>query len=570
MTTADTHTQVRFLHPGSDLSEYIHWLGESHGVVALDVETTGLAVREPGFTVRQVAICGADGTGWVLDGEDKEMVCSALRSTVTAKPTWAHFASYDAQAIAAYYHVKLRGLRCSMTLVQSLRPQVVHAAGLKDLRPRAAQALGRLEAHCAAKGIVGRGKDWLPLAVAALAPDDPVLVEYVATDAIECARLVEEYVGNATPEQMQCAEIDLQTEDLWRWSAYRGIRVDQPFLEAEIERVAAERLVSDAQMGLDLGSDSDKTREWLYARGIRIVHPVTKNDTLSHKFWDSATVPAGSQSDWEAFKSIRTTVRAHNTLTKISNALEANGRVYPRINAIGAITGRQSISSPAVQNLPGVSRRLLLADEGMTLCSLDLDRVEPCVAAALSGDQALLLAIQIDLYAELAERLGISRSVAKTALLAQLYGQGARGLGVRLTSEGTPTTTEQAGLIVRGIRQAYPTLYRWMNQVEGRPAHLRTTYGRQLASTAEYARRGINWSVQGEAADIFKRAVLRTAASLPRDSSWLPVHDELVVQVPIGVEQETLAALKEGMTTTLAHEVAITGTPTVVGSAWAK
>ncbi|WP_160664991.1 DNA polymerase [Pseudarthrobacter sp. ATCC 49987] len=117
---------------------------------------------------------------------------------------------------------------------------------------------------------------------------------------------------------------------------------------------------------------------------------------------------------------------------------QINGRIHPTIKGIGAHTGRMSIGKPAIQNIPTNLRRLLLAEEGHVLVGCDLNRVEPCVIAAMSGDEALIEAVKADVYIELAvavygkdKREAIvaasrtdagspERKIAKTALLAMI------------------------------------------------------------------------------------------------------------------------------------------------------
>ncbi len=108
----------------------------------------------------------------------------------------------------------------------------------------------------------------------------------------------------------------------------------------------------------------------------------------------------------------------------------------------------------------------------------------------------------------------------------------------------------------------------WINGVKAKAkrGELLTTYfGRRLPQTQEKPYRAVNWIVQGTAADLFKQITLRAAATLPKDALYLPVHDELVVQVQIGQEDQAMAALGAAMTTRLAG-VPITGTPAVLGS----
>ena len=75
--------------------------------------------------------------------------------------------------------------------------------------------------------------------------------------------------------------------------------------------------------------------------------------------------------------------------------------------------------------------------------------------------------------------------------------------------------------------------------------------------------------MQGTAADLFKRITVDVADRLGREFLWLPVHDELIVQVPVGTEGRALDVLGSAMTTELLG-VPISGTPAVIGDRWGK
>lgn len=581
---------IEYAPAGSSAGAFVDWLGAHSGALGFDTETTGLDVREPGFAVRQVCFGTVLGHAFVIDGSDKTLVVACLQEAVkSGREIWAHNATYDAGAILSFYAVRLRGLRCSLVLARALDPDIIGTAqgSLKALRPATEDALVQLAAHWSAVSrtvaTVKGEHAWLADAVRALPPSEATLLTYVATDAVECVRLVEDWRENSTPEEWDIAHIENRIEDLWRWPANRGYDLDTGMLDREIICLENARRDGEAKAGIDLTSNSDATRRWVTSRGIQIQDRDGKA-TLSHKHYDRAFVPEDAKEDWAFFAQLRA---ASTTATKLGEMAKAErkGRIYPSIRGIGASTGRMSIAKPAIQNLTGGLRGLLLADTGTVLIGCDLDRVEPRVIAALSEDADLIGAVQHDVYIELAvavygeemreeiiadeaaAKLGEGagskhRKIAKTAFLAIAYGQGTKSLGGNLgISEG------EAGDVIQNIRRAYPTMARWMSGIKWRAKRgelLTTAYGRPLPMTREAPYRAVNWVIQGTAADLFKRITLDVADALPRDSLWLPVHDELIVQVAEGTEEEALRVLGDAMTTELMG-VPITGTPMVIG-----
>lgn len=576
MTTAPT-----YIAANGDLGAFQDWLAEDRGVRALDTETTGLDTRAPDFAVHQIAFGSEDGSAFVVDGSDREFVRDVLRRAVQSGCRWwAHNATYDAAAVLSAYGLKLRGLRCSLALTKTLRPAIIGTGNgsLKTLRPETQFALDRLATHWGAvrgTAVTAKGEhSWLPDCVATLPSSDPVLLDYAATDAVECARLVAGWSEQTASATRKLALLETRIEDLWRWPAERGYIVDVQRLDEERATLERSRTEAFERWGVDLTTASNATRAWIRSRGIRITDQDGK-DTLSHKRYDAAYVPAEAADDWADFRRVREVSQTANKLNELARLVDSNDRIYPSIRGIGAHTGRMSIAKPALQNLPADLRSLLMAEPGYVLVGCDLDRVEPRVIAALSGDPALIEAVQQDVYTELAVSVwgeearddADRRKIAKTAFLAMAYGQGSKSLSANLG-----ITVSEANDVLAGLRRAYPVMTRWMDGVKqsARDGYaLETAYGRPLPPTPDKPYRAVNWVIQGTAADLFKRITVEVADALGRDTLWLPVHDELIVQVPHGSEQAAMGALRDAMTTEL-DGVPITGTPEVIGGRWGK
>lgn len=598
-------SSLLYLPRGSDPQIFIEWLDiHSAGVLGFDTETTGLDFHAADFAVRQICFGTSTGHAVVIDGSAPGLVLACLAAAVkSGRQIWAHNATYDAGAIFAHYRVRLRKLRCSLVLTRALSPDVIGTQGgsLKDLRPATQEALDRLSEYYhrrCGEAVVQRSEHaWLPRAVALLPADDPILLEYVATDSIECARLVADWYaatedptdipsdtgsfGNAAVSvatRWSTALLETEIEDLWRWPATRGYRLDMAELGHQLNVLETSRHQGIRRHGLDLTANTDATRQWIMSRGIR-VQDLDGKATLSHKYYKQAFVPSDAAGDWAEFKSVREVAQTASKLNELRER-QVGGRIHPSIRSIGAITGRMSIGKPAIQNIPTGLRKLLLAEEGHVLVGCDLNRVEPCVLAAMSQDEALMEAVRGDVYIELAvavygeenrDRIvsesgsdagSPERKIAKTALLAMIYGQGPASLAGNLN-----ISPAEAQNVISSLRGAYPTMNRWIGDIKYRAKRgdaMTTFFGRPLAGTSQKPYRMVNWMVQGTAADLFKQITLRVAAELPKDALFLPVHDELVVQVEAGREGHAIEVLGEAMTTEMSG-VPITGTPVVLG-----
>ncbi len=583
---------LTYLAAGGDLDGLRRWLGEEHGTIALDTETTndatgnGLDIWATGFRCIQVAVCAADGTGFILDGSAVELVREALACIPPTHRLWAHNAGFDRDVLAAAYGV-LPGLLDSVTLTYALRPELIasHCGGasLKTLRPETRRAQDRLRTHW--EGITGGEVDeasWLSAATAALPADDPALLAYVAMDAVETARLVDELRGGADKDARAAGLLEARVDRIWHRATLRGVRVDADRLGVEVAKLDGVRAASVERFGCDLTSASLDTRTWVASRGIRIQDDKGKA-TLSKDFYADAFVPPESVDDWAAFLEIRRAGAARNALTGFQKAA-VNGRVHSRFAVLGAVTGRTTSSAPNLQNIAPALRPIFAADEGMILLGADFDSVEPRVMAAMSEDAAALAAVQAqDVYTEMAVQVWGEdargdkdlRAQAKTSFLAVGYGQGAPRLAQQL---GIPL--DEAEQLKRNFRRQFPVMLIWGRSVvaaaeAGR--HQVTGFGRYLplpqeeCPTAPRPYRAVNWIVQGTAADVLKQVTARVADLLGPQALWVPIHDELILQVPDTAEgrERGLDALREAMNFDF-RGVPITATPEVVGHRWYK
>ncbi|MDH5710833.1 MAG: DNA polymerase I [Gammaproteobacteria bacterium] len=259
----------------------------------------------------------------------------------------------------------------------------------------------------------------------------------------------------------------------------------------------------------------------------------------------------------------------HRSLSKLKSTytdklpLQLNadtGRVHTSYNQTGAATGRLSSSDPNLQNIPVRSeegrriRQAFIADEGKCLVAADYSQIELRIMAHLSQDKTLLKAFAegIDVHkATAAEVFGVpldeveseQRRAAKAINFGLIYGMSAFGLAKQL-GIGRYEAQDYVNLYF----ERYPGVKDYMDSTREKAAeqgYVETVFGRRLylpdinarnAQQRQYAERtAINAPMQGTAADIIKRAMIRVDAAI-RDSNLdarvvMQVHDELVVEV---------------------------------------
>jgi DNA polymerase-1 len=237
------------------------------------------------------------------------------------------------------------------------------------------------------------------------------------------------------------------------------------------------------------------------------------------------------------------------------------GRVHTSYNQAVTNTGRLSSSEPNLQNIPIRSeegrkiRRAFIAEEGSLLLSADYSQVELRVLAHLSGDRVFCdaFAHDEDIHTRTASEVfdllpGLvtpeMRRQAKTINFGVIYGQGAFSLAREL---GVSTKTAKDFIDNYFLRHsgARDFLDSCVRDAE-KNGFVTTILGRKLpipdigssnGNIRAFAQRNaINYPIQGSAADIIKRAMVRVSERMRleglKSRLIMQVHDELVFEVP--------------------------------------
>ena len=266
------------------------------------------------------------------------------------------------------------------------------------------------------------------------------------------------------------------------------------------------------------------------------------------------------------------------------------GRIHANFNQTITSTGRLSSSNPNMQNIPirGELGKLIRSafisqKPGYVVLAADYSQIELRILAHLSDDKKMKEAFEKDedIHQAVADKLGISRSAAKTVNFGVIYGLSDFGLAKQLKIKKTEAAKfidsyfeKYSGVktfIDKTIKEAKENGY--VTTLLGRKRPLpdinSPNYG--LRSFAE--RTAINTPVQGTAADMIKLAMINLQRELQMTNvkcqMILQVHDELVFEVAEKEVENIKRVVKEGMekALTLSIPVKITiGT----GPSWAE
>ncbi|WP_073014871.1 DNA polymerase I [Roseibium suaedae] len=251
-------------------------------------------------------------------------------------------------------------------------------------------------------------------------------------------------------------------------------------------------------------------------------------------------------------------------------------RVHTSYSLAATTTGRLSSSEPNLQNIPVRTeegrkiRKAFVATPGHKLISADYSQIELRVLAHMADIPQLKQAFAngLDIHAMTAsEMFGVPiegmdpmvRRRAKAINFGIIYGISAFGLAAQLgISRG------EAGDYIKTYFERFPGIRDYMEAIKkevhangyvttifGRKAHYPEVNTSNPNMRAFFERAAINAPIQGSAADILRRAMVRMEdrlnASRLDAQMLLQVHDELIFEVPDDQVDATIPLVREVM-----------------------
>ena len=409
--------------------------------------------------------------------------------------------------------------------------------------------------------------------------------EYSAEDADITLRLWQVLKPRLTAEAMNTVYATLERDmpQVLAGMEQRGIAIDRTILarlsgefaqemarlEVEIHEIAGEpfNLGSPKQLGDILfgrmglpGGRKTATGAWSTAANVL--------DELA----EQGNVLAERILEWRQIAKLKSTYS--DALPTFVNP--ATGRVHTSYALAATTTGRLSSSDPNLQNIPVRNeagrkiRKAFIATPGHQLISADYSQIELRVLAHVADIPQLRQAFADghDIHAMTASEMfsvpikdmpSDIRRRAKAINFGIIYGISAFGLANQLG-----ISREEAGAYIKKYFERFPGIRDYMEATKKQARDLgfvTTIFGRKchyprIASSnpserAFNERAAINAPIQGSAADIIRRAMMRMDGALVAQNletrMLLQVHDELVFEAPEGEVEAAIKVVKRIM-----------------------
>ncbi len=276
--------------------------------------------------------------------------------------------------------------------------------------------------------------------------------------------------------------------------------------------------------------------------------------------------------DWRQLSKLKSTYA--DALPGFVN--KETGRVHTCYSLAATTTGRLSSSEPNLQNIPVRNeagrkiRKAFIAAPGHVLISADYSQIELRLLAHIADIPQLKKAFAdgVDIHAMTAsEMFGVPvkdmppevRRRAKAINFGIIYGISAFGLANQLS-----IPREEASAYIKKYFERFPGIRDYMDATKktvreklcvttifGRSLHFPRMSSANPSDRAFYERAAINAPIQGAAADIIRRAMVRMDEALEdaglKAQMLLQVHDELVFEAPESEAQATIAVARRVM-----------------------
>jgi len=552
------------------------WIDRAHarGTLAVDTETTGLNE----MTADLVGICLATAAGEAAyiplthkaEGGEGLFGSDALEdgqmplddALDMLKPLFEdpsvlkilQNAKYDAK-ILAHYGIDIAPIDDTMLMSYAMNAGL-HGHGMDALSER---YLGHQPIPI--KTLLGTGKSQITFDRVKIADAAP----YAAEDADITFRLWQMFKPDLHRKQVTTVYETLERPlvPVLARMERSGIKVDRDVLsrmsnafaqkmaglEAEIHELAGEsfNVGSPAQLGEILfekmgleGGKKGKTGK--YSTPADVLEDLATTHDLP-----------GRVLDWRQLSKMKSTYT--DALQDHINA--ETGRVHTSYSIAGANTGRLASTDPNLQNIPVRTeegrriREAFVAEPGKRLVSLDYSQIELRILAHIAGIDALKQAFKEgqDIHAATAsemfnvpldEMTPDVRRQAKAINFGVIYGISGFGLARNLRIP----RAEAQGFIDRYFER-FPGIKDYMDETKKfakSNGYVQTLFGRKIntpdinakgPSAGFAARAAINAPIQGTAADVIRRAMIRMEAAIADLPAvmLLQVHDELLFEV---------------------------------------
>lgn len=547
------------------------WLGERRDVLGLDTETSGLDAWAPDARLRLIQI-GDHRTGWAIPWDGWGGAAIECLDAWDG-PITLHNAAFDAKWLKIHANWEMPWHRTHDTMIMA---QIERPGGRNDLKHLSTQFIDP-RADAGQKDLkdamAKNGWDW---------GDIPVDLEsywvYSALDPILAAHLWSHFRTDQTfPEAY---DLEMAVRRICTNMEMDGMRVDVEYSKQKFDELSAyvenSKKWAQETFGFSIGSNVQLADYFANKLGAKFdVFTTTNNPSVDKVqlgiFQHSQDPRVKQMADF--VMGVRGADKTANSYFKNFVQMEREGILHPSIKTMGARTGRMSVTDPALQTIPSkdalVRGAFIPSNPGEVIVSCDYSQVELRLMAHFSGDDNLQQAFRDadrtgeDFFTNLGKQIyndpnfskkDKRRKLVKSTMYGLIYGAGAAKM-----AETAGISVAEMQEVVDAVHATFPGIKDFMTSIENIGGkrektegfgYIVTGSGRKIPADKGRLYSLLNYTLQGNAAELMKKAVVRLDAAGYGPYMKMVIHDEVVFSMPEGMIEQALPEIEEIMSYT--------------------
>lgn len=576
------HVNLHYVKNIDDVTRFIEWIQKPRASLGIDTETDGF---DPFHGTLRMAQFGDLDDGWALPWHLWSGLVIGVLNEYQG-PRVLQNSPFDIKYLAVHGGADLAKWDWSSTNDTMTMAHILDSNAPKGLKPLAGKLVDSkaITAQSSLTEGMSQNKwDWgtVPL-------DYPPYWIYAAMDPVLTCHVEAKLLPAIKANFAEVYQLEVDTLELVTGMMLKGAKVDIDYFErtkvglAEFS-AAARRYLFDA-WGIENATSMPQVKRVLEDAGIKLLPKLTKSRAQS---MDKEVLQAADHEVASYVLDIKKSDKLVNTyINNMLKSADKDHRVHPTIWAQGTKTGRNTITGPALQTLPKVSpiRGGFIPAEGMALISIDADQIEARLTAHFAEDQGMIDAFEEgDFFVNTARgvfqdetihRESKERGLVKGIVYGKLY-----GAGVEKMAQTGKIPVPQMSAAVDAFESAYPGVKRLQQSLINEAKRNDKSTGRAFVLTGggkpitvetykEYT--AMNYKIQGTAAEVFKAAIRKLAIAGFADYLMIPVHDEILMEVPIDLAEEVLATAVDVMNDFTTYSVPITWSGDIMHKSWGQ
>jgi DNA polymerase-1 len=585
-------TSLRLVTCIDDLFDMKRWMGERRDVLGLDTETSGLNPWEPGAALRLIQI-GDHREGWAVPwigwGGAAIELMDAWKGDFTL-----HNASFDAKWLKVHANWDMPWERTHDTMIMTQIENPSMPADLKTLSTRYVDPMADAGQKDLKAAMKAHNWTWATIPV-----DFPAYYLYSALDPVLAAHL---WSHLRTDLSFPVAyDLEMSVRRICTEMEMTGMRVDLEYSQKRFDelklQVEQAKAWAKENWGIAIGSNPQLAKFFQEELGARFE---VFSKTSGNPSVDKNQMELFLHSEDDTVRSVARFINETRNADKMSNSyfknfIEMNndGIVHPSIKTMGARTGRMSVTSPALQTIPkddsmGVRNAFLARNPGEILISCDYSQVEMRLLAHFSGDPALQAAFKEadltggDFFVSIGRQVyndpTFSKKDPRRGLMKGVMYGAAYGSGIQKMADTAGVPFDEMKKVSDDIFGAYPGIKRFMKETEAlgemRGAsegvgYIVTGTGRHIPADKGKMYTLTNYTLQGTAAELMKKAIVRLDAAGYGPYLLMAIHDEMIFSLPPEMVEKALPEIQELMSYCNGEfAVDLPAEPEVIGERW--